>query len=133
MATFRAFSAGGRWFRGNCHTHTLLSDGKADAAQVAQAYRREGYDFVVLTDHGRAQETLAGLGDEPLPGHQRHRAASATAPGRRSDEPHHIVGLGVEQFAGARAGGESDGGVGHPLDRARGRCGGVRPSVLVRA
>jgi hypothetical protein len=63
MAAFSAFSAPGRWFRGNCHTHTLLSDGKSSAAQVAQAYRREGYDFLVLTDHGRPQETVSGLGD----------------------------------------------------------------------
>ena len=62
MATFGAFSAAGRWFRGNCHTHTLLSDGKTSAAQTARAYRREGYDFLALTDHGKAQETVAGPG-----------------------------------------------------------------------
>ena len=96
MATFGAFSAPGRWFRGNCHTHTLLSDGRAGAAQTAQAYRREGYDFVVLTDHGRAQETLSGLGDDRflvINGIELH----PPAPGRRRDEPYHIVGIGVER------------------------------------
>ena len=71
---------------GNCHTHTLLSDGKADAAQTARAYRREGYDFVVLTDHGRAQESLSGLGDKRflvINGIELH----PPAPGRRRDEP----------------------------------------------
>jgi len=95
MATFGAFSAPGRWFRGNCHTHTLLSDGKASAAQVARAYRREGYDFLTLTDHGRSQESVAGLGDERflvINGIELH----PPAPGRRPDEPLHFVGIGVE-------------------------------------
>ena len=96
MAMFGAFSAPGRWFRGNCHTHTLLSDGKADAAQIAQAYRREGYDFLVLTDHGRAQETLSGLGDDRfrvINGIELHPPTR----GQRRGEPHHIVGIGVER------------------------------------
>jgi hypothetical protein len=96
MATFGAFSARGRWFRGNCHTHTLLSDGKSSAAQIAQAYRRQGYDFLVLTDHGRLQDTVSGLGDGRflvINGIELH----PPAPGRRRDEPHHIVGIGVER------------------------------------
>ncbi len=106
MATFGAFSAPGRWFRGNCHTHTLLSDGKASAADVAQAYRREGYDFLVLTDHWKAQETLSGLGDERflvINGIELHPPTLAplrTAErdgGKRRGEPHHIVGIGVER------------------------------------
>jgi len=95
LATFGAFSAPGRWFRGNCHTHTRLSDGRSSPAQVAQAYRREGYDFLVLTDHGRAQETLSGLGDGRflvINGIELHPPTL----GRRG-EPHHIVGIGVER------------------------------------
>jgi predicted metal-dependent phosphoesterase TrpH len=96
MATFGAFSVPGRWFRGNCHTHTLLSDGRSSPAQVAQAYRREGYDFLVLTDHGRAQETLSGLGGGRflvINGIELHPPTL----GRPRGEPHHIVGIGVER------------------------------------
>jgi hypothetical protein len=96
MATFGAFSAPGRWFRGNCHTHTRLSDGKSSAAQVAQAYRRKGYDFLVLTDHGRAHDAVSGLCDDGflvINGAELH---PPTLGGRR-DAPHHIVGIGVER------------------------------------
>jgi hypothetical protein len=104
MATFGAFSAAGEWFRGNCHTHTLLSDGKASAARIARAYRREGYDFVVLTDHGKAQESVAGLGACPersrrddrflvLNGIEMHPPTT----GRVGEKSHHIVGIGVEE------------------------------------
>jgi hypothetical protein len=96
MATFGAFSAPGRWFRGNCHAHTQLSDGQLSPAQIARAYRHEGYDFLVLTDHGRAQETVSGLGDERflvINGIELHPPALA----RPRGQPHHIVGIGVER------------------------------------
>ena len=50
----------------------------------------------MLTDHGRAQETLAGLGDERflvINGIELH---PPTRGGRRG-ELHHIVGIGVER------------------------------------
>ena len=96
MAIFGAFSAPGRWFRGNCHTHTLLSDGELSPAQTAAAYRREGYDFLVLTDHWRVQETVAGLTDKQflvINGIELHPPALG---GRRAG-PHHIIGIGVER------------------------------------
>ena len=50
-----AFSAGGRWYRGNLHTHSDRSDGVAPPEQVLSAYRAAGYDFLVLTDHFEAR------------------------------------------------------------------------------
>ena len=96
MAVFGAFSAAGEWFRGNCHTHTRLSDGKASAAQTARAYRRHGYDFLALTDHGKAQESVAGLGDARflvLNGIELHPPTTA----RTGQKLHHILGIGVEK------------------------------------
>lgn len=39
------------WFKGNIHTHTNRSDGDSDPDVVVDWYRRNGYDFLVLTDH----------------------------------------------------------------------------------
>jgi predicted metal-dependent phosphoesterase TrpH len=48
---FPAFSAPGRFWRGNLHTHSDRSDGLLDPAEVCRRYRAEGYDFLALTDH----------------------------------------------------------------------------------
>jgi len=46
-----AFSAPGRFWRGNLHTHSNLSDGCLDPVEVCRRYKAEGYDFISLTDH----------------------------------------------------------------------------------
>ena len=46
-----AFTAKGRFWRGNLHTHSRLSDGALPPDKVAEAYRSAGYDFLVLSDH----------------------------------------------------------------------------------
>lgn len=46
-----AFSADGRFWRGNLHTHSTLSDGVLEPGEVCRRYRDEGYDFISLTDH----------------------------------------------------------------------------------
>lgn len=45
------FTAPGRFYRGNLHTHSNLSDGCLDPAEVCRRYADEGYDFIALTDH----------------------------------------------------------------------------------
>ncbi len=45
------FSAPGRFWRGNLHTHSNRSDGALEPAEVCRRYRAEGYDFIALTDH----------------------------------------------------------------------------------
>ncbi len=49
--TLSAFSAPGRFWRGNLHTHSDRSDGGLTPAEVCRRYRAEGYDFLALTDH----------------------------------------------------------------------------------
>lgn len=44
-------SVGGRWYKGNTHTHTLNSDGDSSPDDVVRWYREHGYRFLVLTDH----------------------------------------------------------------------------------
>lgn len=46
-----AFSAPGRFWKGNLHTHSNRSDGALDPAEVVRRYREAGYDFLCLSDH----------------------------------------------------------------------------------
>ncbi len=54
------FDSPGRFWRGNLHTHSTLSDGVLDPAEVCRRYKAEGYDFISLTDH------MVGLFGYPL-------------------------------------------------------------------
>ena len=40
-----------KWYKGNLHTHTTLSDGHMEPEQAAELYRERGYDFLAFTDH----------------------------------------------------------------------------------
>lgn len=46
-----AFAAPGRFWRGNLHTHSTLSDGRLPPERVVGAYREQGYDFLQLSEH----------------------------------------------------------------------------------
>ncbi len=48
---FGTQAADAKWWRGNLHTHTLWSDGDDYPEMVAQWYKDNGYDFLVLSDH----------------------------------------------------------------------------------
>lgn len=45
------FNKPGRFWRGNLHTHSTLSDGALTSEQVCNFYQVAGYDFIALTDH----------------------------------------------------------------------------------
>jgi hypothetical protein len=45
------FSKPGRFWRGNLHTHTTLSDGTLTPEEACNLYKAAGYDFVAVTDH----------------------------------------------------------------------------------
>ncbi len=45
------FDKPGRFWKGNLHTHSTLSDGALTPEKVCQRYREAGYDFIALTDH----------------------------------------------------------------------------------
>ncbi len=51
MIRHSAFTAPGRFWRGNLHTHSTRSDGVLKPEEVCRRYRAEGYDFMALTDH----------------------------------------------------------------------------------
>jgi hypothetical protein len=45
-------------WRGDMHVHSFRSDGKEAPAIVAANYRKAGFDFFALTDHGRYEPSL---------------------------------------------------------------------------
>jgi hypothetical protein len=45
------FSRPGRFWRGNLHTHSTLSDGLRSPEEVCRFYESAGYDFLALTEH----------------------------------------------------------------------------------
>ncbi len=47
--------------RGDLHMHTCRSDGHGDPAVVCADYRMKGYDFIVVTDHGRYYPSLEAI------------------------------------------------------------------------
>jgi predicted metal-dependent phosphoesterase TrpH len=51
MKQLSPFSLPGRFWRGNLHTHSNLSDGALDPRDVVEAYKKAGYDFMMLSDH----------------------------------------------------------------------------------
>jgi hypothetical protein len=47
------FRQPGRFFRGNLHAHSNVSDGALSPGELIESYRKNGYDFVAVTDHFR--------------------------------------------------------------------------------
>ncbi|MFI2609413.1 CehA/McbA family metallohydrolase [Kitasatospora sp. NPDC018619] len=47
----RARGRGRAWYRGDCHLHTVHSDGRRTPEEVAAGARAAGLDFIVSTDH----------------------------------------------------------------------------------
>ena len=45
------FRKSGKFYRGNLHTHCTNSDGRLPASEVIARYRRQGYDFLAMSDH----------------------------------------------------------------------------------
>ena len=51
------FREKGFWFKGNLHTHTTNSDGALSPEQTIRLYKKNGYDFLSITDH----EVVTGI------------------------------------------------------------------------
>lgn len=92
MKTFTAFSATGNWFKGNCHTHTTVSDGTRPPRAIVAAYEKLGHHFLVLTDHRLIQPDADLSTDRILVigGIELHPPSRKPACG-----PHHLLGLGI--------------------------------------
>ncbi|NUO81932.1 CehA/McbA family metallohydrolase [candidate division KSB1 bacterium] len=85
-------ATGMRWFKGNTHTHTTMSDGDSPPEVVARWYKDHGYRFLVLSDHNVFLDplTLSTLQDSAfllIPGEE----VSA----KFREKPVHVNGLNV--------------------------------------
>jgi hypothetical protein len=97
MALLAPFSAPGRFWRGNLHTHSNLSDGALGPHAVVEAYKAAGYDFMQLSEH------FIGNFDFPIADTRAFRSNSFTtligaelhAPETRVGELWHIVAAGL--------------------------------------
>ena len=97
-----AFSAPGKFWRGNLHCHSDASDGALPPNEVCRIYAEAGYDFVSLTDH------FVGLYGYPISDTRSYRMPSfMTIPGAEihsgameNGEIWHLVAIGLpEDFA----------------------------------
>jgi hypothetical protein len=63
----RARGRGRAWYRGDCHLHTVHSDGARTPAEVAAAARAAGLDFINTSEHNTSSGHGAwqGLWDHP--------------------------------------------------------------------
>lgn len=50
-----AAPAEARWYKGNLHTHSLWSDGDEYPEMIADWYKRQGYQFLGISDHNVIQ------------------------------------------------------------------------------
>ncbi|GAA0927091.1 CehA/McbA family metallohydrolase [Kribbella koreensis] len=91
------FGLPGRFWRGNLHTHSNVSDGALSPAETARVYRDAGYDFVAITDHFRPEygfpvtdtRMLRSEGFTTLIGAELH------APRTEAGQSWHIVAVGL--------------------------------------
>ena len=109
-----AFTAKGRFWRGNLHTHSTRSDGVLSPEEVCRRYKAEGYDFMALTDH------FVGAFGYPIVDTVPMRDAGFTTI------------LGAELHSGAMANGELWHilAVGLPADFAPSNSPGLRTSII---
>jgi hypothetical protein len=47
------------WYKGNLHTHTINSDGDSPPYEVMAWYKRNGYQFLAITDHNTYTDPTA--------------------------------------------------------------------------
>ena len=74
--------------RGDLHMHTTETDGRATLAEMAQAARALGYEYVAITDHSKALAMANGLDEK--------RAVAFAHQVREMDQS----GLGLRVFSG---------------------------------
>jgi len=97
MTDLSPFSLPGRFWRGNLHTHSILSDGVLRPDEVVEAYKDAGYDFMMLSDH------FLDIYNWPVADTRRFRSNNFTtiigselhAPETRAGELWHIVAAGL--------------------------------------
>ncbi len=83
-------SQGNRWYKGNLHTHTTVSDGRVAPLECMELYKDKGYDFLAITDHWAVSEQGEYKGMLLLSGCEYNIGVSP------KEGVFHIVGVGME-------------------------------------
>ncbi|MXV79010.1 hypothetical protein F4X73_11855 [Candidatus Poribacteria bacterium] len=93
MLNNNPFQQPGKWFRGNTHSHSTESDGRLSIADRFAAYRDEGYDFLVLTDHRKVNDVSANSTEDflAISGSEVHPANPYGGP------VYHIVAINIHE------------------------------------
>ncbi|MEU9608474.1 CehA/McbA family metallohydrolase [Streptomyces sp. NPDC048057] len=96
----RAVGRGSAWYRGDCHVHSVHSDGELSPAELAVRARAAGLDFIATTEHNSAalpgawghlasDDFLIVLGEE-VTTKTGHWLALGLAPGQVVDGNHQV-------------------------------------------
>lgn len=88
-----SFFGQGRWYKGNLHCHSTVSDGLLKPSEVVSLYKKRGWDFLAFTEHNIYSD-WESLSDETflvLPGVE---LDTACVPNRC----HHVVGIRRENY-----------------------------------
>lgn len=56
MSYLNPYEITGKWYKGNLHTHSNVSDGRLSVDDRFNAFIEKGYDFLALTDHGKVSD-----------------------------------------------------------------------------
>ncbi len=91
-----ALRSGHAWYRGDLHTHTVHSDGKLTVAELVQAAREAGLEFIAITDHNNTTHQADGVRDDAL---LTIVGEEITTPGGHAG----VWGLGPRDFVDFRA------------------------------
>jgi len=60
------YDTSGKWYKGNTHIHSTVSDGGKDFKELAEMYSSMGYDFLFRTDHSVASDVSKDKAKYPL-------------------------------------------------------------------
>jgi len=97
MSQVDPFISGGRFWRGNLHTHSTASDGHRSPTALVEFYRAAGYDFIAITDHFLERYGFPVTDASALDAVDfiTLRAAELHAGRIDSGEPWHLLGIGL--------------------------------------
>ncbi len=83
------------WLKGNTHTHTTNSDGDSSPSDVVEWYKKNRYDFVVITDHEHVT-AVAELNSKYGDGGKFLIIQGQEVTDRLDKKPYHVNGLGLQ-------------------------------------
>jgi hypothetical protein len=91
------FRQPGRFYRGNIHSHSNVSDGALSPEEITDAYRKNGYDFLALTDHFRERFGFPVTDTRPFRSDEFTTILGAElhAPALENGEDWHILAVGL--------------------------------------